>query len=104
MVKIGKKLKELRVGNNLSINDLIEKLNELSIFVTKKTVYRWENDKVIPSIETIRSLSYIYNTNISEIYESTKFYKALSENEFVFITLYRENVEFKKIVKVLSKM
>lgn len=104
MIHIGKKLKEIRVNNKLSISSVINKLQELNIRVTRKTFYRWECDSTIPDLETIKILSYIYNTSLNELYEDTKFYKALTENEFKFINLFRENNEFKKIVKLLKKL
>ena len=104
MIHIGKQLKEIRLGCKLSINDVIKKLEEFNIYITKKTFYRWECDAAIPELETIKVLSYIYKTNISAFYEDTRYFKALTENEYKFICLYRENNEFKKIVKLLSKI
>lgn len=104
MIHIGKKLKEVRVNCKLSISTVINKLQELNIFVTKKTFYRWECDVTVPDLETIKVLSYIYNANLNEFYEDTKYFKALTENEFKFINLFRENNNFKKIVKLLKKL
>ena len=104
MIHIGKQLKEIRLGCKLSIDNVIEKLKELNIYITKKTFYRWECDTVIPNLETIKVLSYIYQTNISAFYEDTRYFKALTENEFKFITLFRENNDFRKIVRLLSKI
>jgi transcriptional regulator with XRE-family HTH domain len=104
MLKIGSKLKEIRLKNKFSIPTVIKKLEEVNIYITKKTIYRWENDSIIPTLETIKVLSYIYNTNLNEIYEDKKFYKVLSENEYMFINTLRENNNFKKIVKTLVKM
>lgn len=104
MIHIGNQLKEIRLSCKLSINNVIKKLEEFNIFITKKTFYRWECDKVIPDLETIKVLSYIYQTNICAFYEDTRYYKALTENEYKFINLYRENNDFKKIVKLLSKI
>ena len=104
MINIGKKLKEIRVNSKLSINTVINKLRELNIYVTRKTFYRWECDTTVPDLETIKVLSFIYNTNLNEFYEDTKYFKALTENEFRFINLFRENNDFKKIVKLLNKI
>ena len=103
MIHIGKQLKEIRLNCKLTINNVIKKLEEFNISITKKTFYRWECDKIIPDIETIKVLSYIYQTNICAFYEDTRFYKSLTEHEYKFIKLYRDNNEFKKIVKLLSK-
>ena len=104
MLKIGHKLKEIRLKNKFSIPTVIKKLEEVNIYITKKTIYRWENDNIIPNLETIKVLSFIYNTNLNEIYEDKRYLKVLSEGEFIFINILRENNNFKKIVKTLVKM
>lgn len=104
MIKIGKKLKEIRLNCKLSINKVIKKLEELDIYVTKKTIYRWENDVTVPDLKTINTLSYIYNTNLNLLYEDKKFYKSLSENEYKFIIAVRENESLRKIAKLLYKI
>lgn len=104
MVKIGKKLRELRLNCNLSIDKVIEKLKELNIYVTKKTIYRWENDNTVPDLKTFNTLSFIYNANLNELYEDTRFYKSLNENEYKFIIAIRENDIFRRITKLLYKM
>ncbi|MBR0039049.1 MAG: helix-turn-helix transcriptional regulator [Lachnospiraceae bacterium] len=104
MVKIGKKLREARLNCNLSIEKVIKKLEELNIYVTKKTIYRWENDDTVPDLKTINTLSFIYNANLNELYEDTKFCKSLNENEYRFIIAVRENEQFRKITKLLYKI
>ena len=47
LVKIGRKLKEIRLNNNLSLNNVIKKLEEFDYFVSKKTIYKWESDTSI---------------------------------------------------------
>ena len=102
--KIGCKIKELRKYKSLSINSMLKKLEEFNINISKKTFYKWESGAIIPDLNTIKVLSYIYNANITELYEDKKFYKSLTENEFRFITMLRENNNFRKIAKLLSKM
>ncbi|MBO6118895.1 MAG: helix-turn-helix transcriptional regulator [Lachnospiraceae bacterium] len=104
MIKIGSKLKEIRLNCKLSINAVIKKLEEMNIYVTKKTIYRWENDNTIPDLKTIKVLSFIYDSNLTEIYEDKRFYKSLSENEYKFIMAIRGNDSFRKIAKILSKI
>lgn len=104
MIKIGKKLKESRLNCKLSIEAVIKKLEELNIYVTKKTIYRWENDNTVPDLKTVNTLSYIYSVNLNEFYEDTRFYKSLSENEYKFIITLRENDLFRKIAKLLYKI
>lgn len=104
MLLIGDKLKALRKSNGYSIKKVVEKLKEINIFIKDKSVYRWENNAVIPDIKTINALSNIYNTNITSIYEDSKYYKSLTENESKFINCLRKNSYFKKIIMLLIKL
>ena len=50
---------ELRTKNNLSQDDLAEK-----IFVTRQAVSRWENGETVPNTETLKLLSNVFNVSI----------------------------------------
>ena len=97
-------MKEIRLNCKLSIEKVIKKLEELGIYVTKKTIYRWENDNSVPDLKTINTLSYIYNANLNLLYEDTKYYKSLSESEYKFIITIRENEDFRRIAKLIYKI
>ena len=104
MSLIGDKLKTLRKSNGYSIKKVVEKLNEINIFVKEKSIYRWESNKVIPDIKVINALSNIYNTNITCIYEDSKYFKSLNENVSKFINYLREDPHFKKIIMLLARV
>lgn len=55
-------LLELRTKNNLSQDDLAEK-----VFVTRQAVSRWENGDTVPNTETLKLLSNLYNVSINTL-------------------------------------
>ncbi len=61
-VKIGKFLKELRNGKSLTQEQLAERL-----YVSGRTVSRWETGANLPDISIIIELSDFYNVDIREI-------------------------------------
>ena len=55
-------LYELRTKKGLSQDELAEKL-----FVTRQAVSRWENGETVPSIDTLKLLSGLYNVSINTL-------------------------------------
>ena len=53
---------ELRTKKGLSQEELAEK-----IFVTRQAVSRWENGDTIPSTETLKLLSKLFNVSINTL-------------------------------------
>ena len=86
--KIGKFLKELRKQNNMTQEQLGDRIG-----VTNKTVSRWETGNYMPPIESLRLLSDIYQISINEILAGER----LSEEN------YKEAAE-ENIGSVLEKM
>lgn len=72
-VKIGRFLKELRKEQNLTQEQLGEKVG-----VTNKTVSRWETGTYMPPIECLVILSELYGVSINEIIAGQR----LSQVEF----------------------
>lgn len=62
IVKIGRFLAQLRQENNLTQEQLGERLR-----VTNKTVSRWENGHYLPPTEMLLELSELYGVSINEI-------------------------------------
>ncbi|MCM1286493.1 MAG: helix-turn-helix domain-containing protein [Acetobacter sp.] len=58
----GEKLKKLRIDNNLTQDELAEK-----IFVTRTAVSKWENNKGYPSIDSLKELSNFFGISIDEL-------------------------------------
>lgn len=76
--KIGQFLAELRKEQNLTQEQLGEKLG-----VTNKTVSRWENGNYLPPVEMLQQISGFYGITINEILSAER----LSEDQ------YREKAE-----------
>ena len=65
--KVGKFIKKLRKNNNLTQQELAEKLS-----VTYQAVSKWENGKSIPDISTLKLISELFNVNIEELLDGNK--------------------------------
>ena len=61
-MKLSDYLKEYRKVNNLTQQDLADKL-----FVTKQAVSKWETERGLPDIETYRELSKLLNVSVDEL-------------------------------------
>lgn len=67
MNTVAKNIKRLRVQNNLTQEDLADKMH-----VTRQTVSNWETEKNQPDIETLITLASIFGTDINEIIYGNK--------------------------------
>ncbi|MEG3006882.1 MAG: helix-turn-helix transcriptional regulator, partial [Oscillospiraceae bacterium] len=62
LIKIGKFIAQLRYNNNMTQEELGEKLG-----VTNKTISRWENGNYMPNIEMLQMLSKEFSVSINEL-------------------------------------
>ena len=62
MTSVGKNLKNIRKKNNLTQDELAEKLS-----VTRQAVSNWENGKTEPDIETLTKIAQIFDISIDEL-------------------------------------
>jgi len=69
--KIGKFLASLRKENNLTQEDIAEKLN-----VNVKSVSRWENGRNLPDPSIMKEICKIYNVSINELFNGEKVKKS----------------------------
>ena len=74
LIKIGKFISELRAEKGLTQ----EQLGEL-LFVTNKTISRWETGKYLPPADMLMKMSELFSVSIDEILSG----KRLSETEYV---------------------
>lgn len=65
--KIGEFLKELRKENNLTQEQLADKL-----FVTRRTVSRWETGSNMPDLDVLVELADLYDVDIREIFNGQR--------------------------------
>ena len=74
LIKIGKFISELRAEKGLTQ----EQLGEI-LFVTNKTISRWETGKYLPPADMLMKMSELFSVSINEILSG----KRLSETEYV---------------------
>lgn len=60
----GERFKTLREKANLSQRELSEKLH-----ITPQAISRWENDLSEPNMDTIKSMSSLYNISIDAMFK-----------------------------------
>lgn len=65
-----KKLKEERLKHNLSQEELALKLN-----ISRQSISKWELEKGYPNIETLITLSDLFNISIDELIKGDDFLK-----------------------------
>lgn len=61
-MKFSKKLKQLRIQNNLKQSEVAEICN-----VTRSAVSNWENNRRFPEIESVYVLSKVFNVSVEEL-------------------------------------
>ena len=66
-MKTSEILKSIRIKNNLTQDEMAEKL-----LVTRQAISRWENGETEPNIESLKLLSTIFNISINTILEAHK--------------------------------
>lgn len=58
----GKQIRQLREKNGLTVKEL-----EVKLHVTQRAIYRWEEGKSLPQIESLFALSKLLGVSITEI-------------------------------------
>lgn len=66
IMTFGEKLKKLRNDNQLTQDELAER-----IYVTRTAVSKWETDKGYPSIDSLKQLSGLFHISIDELISDT---------------------------------
>lgn len=61
-MKLADYLKEFRKNNNMTQQDLADKL-----FVTKQAVSKWETERGTPDLETLKDISKLINVSVDEL-------------------------------------
>lgn len=66
MKNFGNKLLELRKSNDYTIDDLVEKLNNVSDYkISRSAISRWENNKSEPTATAISLYAKVFNTDMN---------------------------------------
>ncbi len=62
MISLSENIKKFRIKNNITQEELAEKIN-----VTRQAVSNWENGKTEPDIETLTKIAQIFDISIDEL-------------------------------------
>lgn len=86
-MKFSEKLKKLRADNNITQDELAEK-----IFVTRTAVSKWETDAGYPNLESLKMLSKVFGISLDELVsdeyiESKKILEEKQARKIYFIGL-----------------
>ena len=88
-MNIGKRLKELRKNNKLSMDSLVEKLNKkYNLRITKSMVSRWENNLSEPSNKFVTAYAKFFNVDLNYLagitnFDSNEKYSNVSYGEII---------------------
>lgn len=74
------KLKILRKGNNLTQEELAEKLN-----VSRQAITKWESSDGTPDIENLKQISILFNTTIDELIKEDKVVASEIKEQYSYI-------------------
>lgn len=72
---LGEKITKLREENNLTQQDLAQKLN-----YTAQAISKWENNTSEPKLDTLREIAKIFNVSLAELLEEGKQETVAEEN------------------------
>ena len=103
--RIGAVLRYYRKLNNLSVSDVVKKLESEDTFVADKTIYGWENSQTQPDADNLLKLCKIYH--IDDILSSFEYLPSsastirLTEFEEKLIKNYRNSPEYHQAIKKL---
>lgn len=84
MAKISKNIKRLRTLNNLSQEELAQKL-----FISRQAVSSWENNRTQPDVEMIKKLSELFDVPVEELLygenRNTKLEESVKTNKTLYM-------------------
>lgn len=98
--KIGSFIKQLRIENELSQNELADKIN-----VSRQAISQWERGINTPDLEALQDLSNLFNVSINEILIGKKESLLNSNEDFnnITISILQENEQKMVKIKKLKK-
>lgn len=100
------RLKTLRKSLSMTTAQVIKLLKKSNITYSEQSIYKWEQGSVVPSLETLKELSKIYNCNISYLVEGKKYkYLRITPSENLLLNIYRTDFLFRSIItQVIKKL
>lgn len=95
-MELGKNIVKLRKDNNLTQDELAEKL-----FVTRQTVSNWENGKNYPDLETIVKISDEFSIPLDELLKEDKKLLKEIDNNVKGVKKYRNIIKYIVVILCL---
>lgn len=103
-VDIGKRIRKYRYLSKLSVKEIQSILHSYGHPISYQGFYKWENGSNIPSITHIIILCDIFNISTSTFLKDNAPRKEdITKNEMEFLSTFRENEDFKRLVILLYK-
>lgn len=98
-MKLGKQIKKYRIENELSQEDLANK-----IYVTRQSISNWENDKTYPDVNSLVLLSEIFQVSIDELIKGdlNKMKETIKKEEILKFNQYSMIFSVLLIVSIVS--
>lgn len=84
-MSLGEKLKDMRKKAGLTQEELAEKLS-----VSRQAITKWESDKGLPNIESLQSISKLFNVSIDYL---------LNDGNTLSVNMIRESIDITKYKK-----
>ena len=78
----GDKLKKLRTDNNLTQDELAEK-----IMVTRTAISKWETNRGYPSIDSLKELSKLFDISIDELIQNKRQLEIAKNRKFYWVAM-----------------
>ena len=103
---IATRLKHLRKNLDMSAEKVVKLLKQENLPYSSQSIYKWEEGKALPTINTLKVLAKIYKCNISylidgEIYE----YKRVTPIEHRLLITYRIDFLYRSIaIQIIKKI
>lgn len=103
--RIARMLKYYRQANNLSVQEVSNKLSQANLKAAVKTIYAWEAGRTKPDADTLLYLCKVYNIdNILDVFGYNQVPKGafhITEFEKALILAYRNNPDLQPAIEKL---
>lgn len=93
MATLGEKIKKLRNDNDITQEELANK-----IFVTRTAVSKWEQDKGYPSIDSLKLMANLFNVSIDDLLSEAEL-ERISNNSLEELGKEKKLINLKKLFR-----
>ena len=101
---LGNQFRILRKINKLNLSDVKTLLYQYGFDTSISTISKWEKNVLIPSLEQIKIICYIFNISISQLLDEPNSKRAtLNYSEAQFLEMIKYNTNYKKFLLLLAK-